>query len=581
MFQRSTRRRWLVRQSRSGYHVHDYYLKWLQNNLLDWKQRRAKGQGQRMFLSIVLPRNFGKSITATRCASLWTHLDDPNMSTLIGSATQKLAEDFLSSIAVTISANNPQSWFSWLYGNWRNPAREWTKTAFHHGYRINTALQEPSYDITAVDIGMTGYHHDQHWWDDPIIKNKLREGGTYLDTVHTAFNASYKALQSDGLLVLVCTRYLDNDVAGEKWLNEGIASWDGMECPNTMIFQKIAMGKGLWRVFFWQAEDEVTGKATCPEIMDEERIAYEKASDPEDFVCQYQNNPGTSEHAPLTEQQLRDLFLDYRDLRHSIPIESASVHLDTAFKDAQNIRRGDYSAIVPFLHDSRSNGLMYLHTDLIRASNAWRSEQFTDELVKVLHSLRRQAYPLKCITDEREMGGKIGLYRQNLLSALRGAGLRQIGRFHQFSRQGTQKRARIRKAAALWAEGYVRILLHREPGCQCVDNRKCTHWIIPPEARMLFNQLLRVDVVKHDDLADAAADAFQPEVWRAPTFDTYMNAQEEGAQARGPGDEQLRALSRPLTNEELKTIMDEEENYVGGAINAYEDWLPSRYGLPE
>jgi hypothetical protein len=352
-----------------------------------------------------------------------------------------------------------------------------------------------------------------------------------------------------------------------------------MECPKTMIFQKGAMGKGLWRVFFWQAEDEMTARATCPEIMDEERIAYEKASDPEDFVCQYQNNPGTSEHAPLTEQQLRDLFLDYRDLRHNIPVEAASVHLDTAFKDSLNIRRGDYSAIVPFLHDARSNGLLYLHTDLIRTSNAWRSEQFTDELIKILYTLRRQLYPVKCLTDEKEMGGKVGVYRQNLLAALRGAGLRNIGRFHQFNRQGTQKRSRIRKAAALWAEGYVRILLHREPGCQCLDNRKCTHWIIPQEARILFNQLLRVDVVKHDDLADAAADVFMPEVWRSPTFDTYHNASEEGVGSRAPGDDQLRALSRPLTNEELKAIMEDEEGYVGGAINAYEDWLPHRYGL--
>ena len=193
VFRAGNKSRWLVKQSRSGYHVHDKYLSWLQSALLQWKENKKQGRGQRTYLCINLPRNFGKSVTATRCAALWTHLDDPNTSTLIGSATSKLSEDFLNSIGITISGNNNLAWFCWLYGNWKNPGREWTKTAFHHAYRNNTSLPEPSFDITAVDIGMTGYHHDQHWWDDPIVANKLRDGGTYLDTVHTAFKASYKA----------------------------------------------------------------------------------------------------------------------------------------------------------------------------------------------------------------------------------------------------------------------------------------------------------------------------------------------------------------------------------------------------
>ena len=518
-----------------------------------------------MFIASILPRNFGKTITTTDCATLWTHLDEPDMSTLVGSSGHELAVDIVGSISKTISGGNKNhSWFVWLYGNWKNPEREWTKTALHHGYRETTALKEPSFDTTAVDIGMTGYHHDQHVWDDPIVKNKLREGGTYLDTVHAAVNASYKALATNGLLMLVCTRYKDNDVAGKHFEDEGIKTWDGMENPNTMVFRKHPMGAGVWRVFFWQVEDELTGRATCPEIMDEERIQQEKENDPEDFACQYQNDPGTSVHAPLTESQIRALYVDYATLRSEIPIDSASVHLDTAFKSASNIRKGDYSAIVPFLHDLRPNGIVYLDTDNILCSNAWRSEQYSDELIKVLLEMRKRLYYVKCITDEKEGAGKEGVYKSTLISAIRGAGLR-VPRIEQFNRQHTKKIERIRKAAGLWAEGYVRILLHKEPGCKCNGTDICRHWIVPPNTRLLINQIMRVDVIEHDDLADASADVFQPIVWRKPTFESGSNAIDEGGRPLQPGDEHLQALSRPLSNEELKALLDESKEYN-------EDW---------
>jgi hypothetical protein len=575
-FMEDNRRRWLVKQSSSGYHIHDAYLKWLQTHLLEWKDDRRNGRVKRRYLAIILPRNFGKSITATRCASLWTHLDDPNMSTLIASATEKLSKDFVSSIGLTISGQNKeQAWFSWLYGNWKNPNREWTNTAFHHAFRRNISLQEPSYDMTAVGAGMTGYHHDQHWWDDPIIKNKIRDGGTYMDTVHTAFNASFKAVQRNGLLALVCTRYLDDDVAGRHFTEDGIASWSGMPNPNSMVFRKHALGEGIWHVYFWQAEDEVKSIATCPEIMDEASIAVEKGSDPEDFACQYQNDPGTSIHAPLSEEQIRDLFVDYKDLKHEYPIEAVSYHLDTAFKSPDAVRAGDYNAIVPVFHDVRPNGYMYVDTDRIRHSNEWRSDQFSDELVAIMQQHRRMLIPCRCVTDEAEMGGKGGLYRQNFISTMKSAGLR-FGRFHQFPRQGTNKRQRIRKAAGLIAEGYMRFFLHKRPGCQCTSRTTCSHWIIPPAARALFNELIRVDVTAHDDLADAVSDAFMPEVWRKPIFATQ--GLEETMAPHQPGDEGLKFLSRRMTDEELRVVMvDHQRDDFNNGLGPEAQWLPARH----
>jgi hypothetical protein len=477
-----------------------------------------------------------------------------------------LSMAFLQSIKTVISGKDDHAWFAWLYGNWCNPDRRWDEEACVHGYRNTLSLSEPSLDTTATDVGMTGWHPRWVVWDDPLVANKIRAQGTHIENALTAFNATYKALANDGILFLVCTRYQDNDVAGSRFTDEGILSWDGMECPNTMIFSKHAMGTGKWRVFHWDVEEELTGRATCPEIMDEERMAHEKAINAEDYACQYRNNPGSGEHAPITEQQIRDCFMDYEDLRHT-PIMHQSVHLDTAFKNLRTIRSGDYSVIVPFFHDQRPNGIVYLHTDQIRASNMWRSEQFTDALIDVLRDGRRQFISLHSITDEREMGGKEGMYKQYLLSTLRGAGFKQVNdkTIKQFPRQGTIKRERIRKAAALWAQGYVRVLLHKD---------QKGNWIVPELTRVLLNQFMRVDTVGNDDLADAASDVFMPGVWRKPTFDTNQFALDEGARIRQPGDEELKSIGEPLTNEQLRELMEDSTEYNNGLGPGA---LPSEY----
>jgi len=545
--------RWLQKR------VHGPYLGWLQKNILDWKQSRKEGKHARWYVAIIMTRSFGKTVTATKCASLWAHLDEPDMSTLLCSAVSDLTVDILKSIQTVVSGKDTeQSWFCWLYGNWRDPQREWKQQYCHHAYRKTASISEPSFDTTAVDIGMTGYHPDWVQWDDPITKNKLRDGGSYLESVHSAFNATYPALKMDGWLGMVLTRYLDDDVAGRHLREDGVKTWDGMECPHQFIFERVNLGEGVWRVYYLQGVDELTDVPTIPEILNADEIRRWKKRDPEDFACQVQNNPGSGEHAPLNEEQVRDLFVDYKLLRSDLPVLDATVHIDTAFKDLETIRSGDDSAIVVFFHDIRSNGIVYLHTDLVRASNTWRSEEFSDQLIEVLKLLRRELYTVRAITDEKEVGGKIGVYKQNLIATIRGAKL-SVPRIVQFQRQGTRKIERIRKAAGYWQEGYVRILLHK-------DFRG--EWIIPPMTRKLINQIIRIDAVKQKDLADAAADVFQPGIWRKPTFDPWEG--EGKFEAMQPGDEALKNIGKPFSDDEIRDILD------GKMQNPYEteEWSP-------
>src|SRR5258705_1982997 len=553
--------------------IHGPYLTLLQEHLLIWKEDCLLGGTDRYYLAIVLPRGFGKTVTGTKSAMLWLHLDEPDMSTLVASATEPLSNDIYMAIKAVMSGEDRDSWVCWLYGNWRKGAKEWTKTYLHHGFRQSNNLSEPSFDISAVGIGMTGYHHRIHCWDDPITINKLREGReAYARAVHSAVNASYNALQTNGLMMFVLTRYFDDDVAGKHFREEGIATWSGMDCPHIDMFDKVPFGKGIWHVYFMQTEDELTGEPTHPLLWDKKKNAEAKRRDPKDFACQQQNNPGTGERDPILEHQLRDLFIDYNEFSYDTIIESASVHIDTAFKSHNTVRTGDDSAIVVWLHDSRRNGIIYLYTELIRASNEWREEDFNDELIKVFLNLRRRVIYVKALTDEKEGMGKFGSYKNRLLSIINGAGCNlSPNNFKQLNRT-VKKTDRVRQTLGYWAENYVRVLLHKDISGQ---------WIIPPVVRKFFSQILRIDTIKHNDIADAASDVFTPGIWVRPSRQDYQY--EGGTDPWAPADEFFKSLSRPVSNQELYAMIDENREIQetmgpthGWSVDDYDIYLSPR-----
>ena len=318
--------RWLYKP------IHVPYSQWLQGHLLAWKKRALTGRPGRTHIASILPRGYGKTVSATKCGTLWSGLDDPNMTVLIQSSTEDFSVDILKSQKAVLSGEDSDSWFCWLYGDWSSSAKDWTKQYVNHGYRNSRNISEPSLDTSSSSIGATGYHPRQCWWDDPLQKTKLKKDKVaYLRGQKEAVNASYNSLHTNGLMSLVATRYLDNDVVGEHFREEGVASWSGMPCPHMAIFDQVEFGKGLWHVFFYQTEDEKTGEPTHPLLWDRDMIAQAKARDAEDFACQQQNNPGSGEKAPLVESQIPWLYMDYQDFMWEVRPQWATVHIDTAF----------------------------------------------------------------------------------------------------------------------------------------------------------------------------------------------------------------------------------------------------------
>jgi len=572
--------------------IHRPYLGWWQKHLLAWKTRALSGVPGRTHLASILPRGFGKTVCGTKAASLWTHLDDGNMTTLIQSATEEFSLGVLEAQQTVMAGEDSTSWFCWLYGNWKDGSKAWTKKYTNHGLRTSHNINEPSLDTSSAAIGSTGYHPRQCWWDDPLQKTKLRaERVAYLRGQQEAVNAAFNSVHTNGLIVLNLTRYLDNDIAGEHLRKGGVASWEGMTCPHMATFDQVPFGEGIWHVFFYQTEDEATGEPTNPQLWDKAMIAQAKHRDAEDFACQQQNNPGSGEHAPLVESQIPWLYMSYPDFRWEVTPQWATIHIDTAFKNAQNIGAGDYSAIVVWIKDTKDNGILYLDTDLLRASNTWREEDFNKELVKVCLALRKRGIYIRAITDEKEPGGKEGTYKNRILGILRTAGFMfSEDQFIQFNRT-TEKKARIRTAVGHWAEGYVRILLHRDH-CDCpppeydrLTNRylprQCPHFVVPPVVKTLIDQIVRVDVVGHDDIADAMTDGFTKQCGWMPPAVKPSDPRDEGAIPKRPWDEDLKTVGKAMSYDELNQFLaDRDEAASAGLMSPGHGWDDDSWSSP-
>lgn len=546
--------RWFVED------VQKPYLQWLQSQILEWKVSRRAGNAVLWQVGIVLPRGFGKTVTSTKAALLWSHLDEPNMSSYIGSEIHELAMKIYDPIRSVLMGQNPDSWFAWLYGTWRVPDRKWDDEQLVHAFRRSTALSEPSIGTFGVDRGITGHHPLQVWWDDPLSANKLRSTGTWLESVIKAVDASFAAVRTDGFMAFVLTRYLMKDVMGTALDEDGILSWNGM--PSTDSRYKPSQ-KGHWRIYFMQARDTrdtdvyARGRPTLPTVWSDDRLTRWEDKDPDDYACQAMNDPTTGEHMPLTREQIDSLYIS-REAMKNIPIEYATIHVDTAFKEDQQ-GKGDYNVISVWLHDMRNNGMVYFDRGI--SSNQWRVEQFNDELVAIVLELKRRRIRVRMITDEPEPGGKLGSWKALIQQALRGAGVGRSIEIKQIPRQGTRKLMRIKTAAGYWAEGYARLVCDFDPEGKPLLNTT-------PGLTQLREEMLFIGKSPHDDHADAAADVWREGIWRPPLF--LSETENVGQVPLQPGDSVLKDFGRKPSVQEVRDIYDEQ----------YPQWAPDT-GMPE
>lgn len=486
--------------------VHQPFCNWFQGHVEAWEASRRLGRREQRHLMVVVHREFGKTMIITKAGQLWMHLRDPNLSTYIGSSTVTRAGLFFSPIKEVLMGNDPDSLFSWLYGNWYDKSRTWSADAMTHAARGNMARTEPSIGTWGVETGLVGMHPDAGFMDDPIDYEKMGTDAQWLTKVNSHLHALAPVFKADALFVYTGTRYHDADAIGEAMRSEKARTVEGMPMPGIL-----PQDDGKWHVYFRAARDD-KGRPTYPENWPESRLRDYERSNSLQYASQLMNAPNTGQHVPLLPEQVDKLWVKReeipRDLRYSL-------HIDTAFKNRETMARGDESVIQLWGHTRDGSGDVYFLEGY--GSSSWRVEDFNNQLVILLQKLKRERRWPYALTDEAEIGGKTGTWELTLQSWCHAANLATPA-LKMLNRSGKKKVMRIIQAATYWVDGHVKLVVNA------------------PGVNKLVDQMLRIGTSAHDDWADAAADVFSEDVYVPMRRNAYRDPQPE---IRRPYDDEL------------------------------------------
>jgi len=512
--------RWCVER------VHRPLCEWFEDEVRDWLANRETRRTPKK-LMVVWPRGMGKTTIMTKAGQLWVQLQDPDISSITDSVTTEKSWEFLQALKDVMGGKDPNAWFTQMYGSWKDPKRTWKSGMLVHAFRRSMGAEAASMISSSVEKGITGKHPDVIFIDDPVVQEKLTQEMNWLDKVNVHVNALIPALKPNGLLVATATRYHDDDWLGRYIREEGVKKVWGM-MPRDWDF-RLRPKDGQWDLYFLRAEDGF-GNPVCPEIHTAEFLANYKAKSPLDYSAQMMNEPGQGEHMPLTREQVHHMWVEPQHVPGNLSI---SIHCDTAWKTRETMAKGDYNVIQVWGHARDGSGEVY-YLDGYR-SNLWRVEDFGDQLVMVLQRLKKEGRRPFVITDEAGLGGKADVFGGLVQGWCAGAGMYSPP-VVLLNRQGRRKEIRIREAAAYWADGKVRLVR----GAPCVQE--------------LVSEMLRIGVSAHDDMADAAADVFHPDIYIP---ERAMGRDEETPPPRRPFDDVLQTDPRRWGDGDWRVAYDE------------------------
>lgn len=461
--------------------VHKPICDWFEQQTREWLAWRAAGVNKQKNLFLVVPRDFGKSVLITKAGMLWLHLQDPELSTYIGSITKDMAIEFADPIRTIMAGDDVHQWFTHLYGSWET--KDWSAENTVHACRRAKAVGEPSFGVWGAATGLVGKHPDVLCFDDPISYPRMETHSGWIEYVNRHVTALIPVLKGNGLRVFIGTRYHDGDWIG-KALRNGCLSINGMTIPGAE-----ARPDGIWHFYFLAAR-AYDGTPVYPERWDDAKLKEYEHDNKIEYYAQMQNDPTSETVMSLTRRQVDQLWVEQKDVPNNLRV---SVHVDTAFKYKERTRQGDESVITVWGHARDGSGDVYYLEGY--SSNEWRAEDFNNKLTMVLKSLRARAKWPFIVTDENEMHGKQGTWELTLDNWCASAGLPPAN-IVLLSRTGKAKLSRMLAAASFWVDARVK-LVRGAPGVE-----------------KLIDQMLKIGVSDHDDWADCAADVFHPEVYR-------------------------------------------------------------------
>lgn len=162
---------------------------------------------------IVCPRGALKSTLCDISYPIWMLLNQPNLRILIDSEVYSNSKTFLREIKAQLESERLVS----LFGKFRSDDN-WTEGSITIAQRT-IARKEPSIQVSGIGAVKVGQHYDVIIMDDMNSNNnsKTKEGR---EKVIDHYKLNMSILEPEGILVVVGTRYAENDLIGHILQNE-------------------------------------------------------------------------------------------------------------------------------------------------------------------------------------------------------------------------------------------------------------------------------------------------------------------------------------------------------------------------
>lgn len=219
--------------------------------------------GETNKLMLFVPPRHGKSEMTTVRYPVWCLERDPEMRIIVGAYNQTLANKFsrksrrIAEERLRLSTD-------------RNAAEDW-ETKEGGGLRA-----------VGVGAGITGQGGNLIIVDDPVKNREEAESQTYRERVWDWFKDDlYTRLEPNGAVILIMTRWHQDDLAGRLLRGPGADSWAVISLP-ALAEENDPLGRKI-------------GAALCPDRYDEKALADIQSVLGRSFHALYQQSPRPKE----------------------------------------------------------------------------------------------------------------------------------------------------------------------------------------------------------------------------------------------------------------------------------------------
>lgn len=206
---------------------------------------------------IFMPPRHGKSEMTTVRYAVWRLERDPELKVIIGAYSQTLANTFsrkarrIASQRLTLTSERMDSW----------------ETNQGGGVRA-----------VGVGAGITGQGGDLIIIDDPVKNRKEANSETYRETVWEWYTDDlYTRLEPDAAMILIMTRWHEDDLAGRILASEDAHEWTVISLP-AEAEEKDPLGRKV-------------GEALCPDRYDLEALGNRKRVLRNSYYALFQQRP--------------------------------------------------------------------------------------------------------------------------------------------------------------------------------------------------------------------------------------------------------------------------------------------------